>query len=84
MLGKRIKKMMDVRDINLAELADKTKLSKGGLSMIINGKKNSVTTDSLNRIAKALNIYPSYFLEDDVLSAHSTFSPLDNIKKVRK
>ena len=80
MLGKKIKEMMKLRGITLSELSNISGLNKGGLSMIINENKNSITTDTLKKIAEALNIHPSYFLEDDVIGPDEILKHITDAK----
>lgn len=66
-IGDKINELLELRDINRAELARQTDISTGHLSDICNNKKTSVTIDTLKRISDALHIHPAYFLEEHAL-----------------
>lgn len=66
-LGDKINEILEIRKMNRAELARLSDLSTGLLSDICNNNRVSVTIDTLRKIAKAVNIHPAYFLEEDAV-----------------
>ncbi len=67
-LGDKINEILNIKNINRSELSRLTGISTGLLSDICNNKRTSVTTDTLKRIARAVNIHPAYFLEEGTVS----------------
>ncbi len=61
MIGKRIDELRKEKRITKAEIVEKSKLSRGGLDNIIN-EKTSPTIDTLEKIAKTLDVSVGYFI----------------------
>lgn len=61
----RIKKAMDLRDMRQADLAEKTKISKGALSSYITGRYTP-KQNNIYLIAKALNVNEAWLMGYDV------------------
>ncbi len=66
-VGDKINELLEVRGMRQADLARLTGISKGHLSDVCSNKKTSVMLDTIRKIAKALNIHPAYFLEEDTV-----------------
>ena len=66
-LGDKINEILEIRQMTRADLARLSDLSTGLLSDICNNHRVSVTVDTLRKIAKALNIHPAYFLEEEAV-----------------
>ena len=62
-LGGRIRTMRAERGLTLPQLADKAGLSKGLLSQLENSESPNPSLDTLNKIAKALEVTLSVLLE---------------------
>lgn len=62
-VGKKIKDLRNSRNLTLKELSSETDLSIGFLSQLERGL-TTVAIDSLDKIAKALQVNLSYFLEE--------------------
>lgn len=66
-LGKKILEMLKIRDMTISELSRESTISKGALSEMVSGKRATITTNTLQKLAKALRIHPAFFLEDDTV-----------------
>lgn len=75
-LGDKIKEILELKEMKQADLAKAAGLSTGVLSEICTNKRTSVTTETLKKIAKALDIHPAYFLEDDATGPKDLLSYL--------
>ena len=61
----RIKEAMEIRSMRQADIVEKTGISKGALSSYISGKYVPKQTNTY-KIAKALNVDPSWLMGYDV------------------
>ena len=61
----RIKEAMEIRSMRQADIIEKTGISKGALSSYISGKYVPKQTNTY-KIAKALNVDPSWLMAYDV------------------
>ena len=66
-IGDKINELLEIRDMKQMDLARATGISSGHISDLCNNKKTSVMVDTLQKIARALNIHSAYFLEDDTI-----------------
>ena len=69
-VGKRIRTLRTEKGINLPELAEKAGVSKGFLSQLENDEEANPSLDSLNKLAKALEVTLAQLLERDQVRAH--------------
>ena len=67
MIGEKIAKYLSDNRISKAELIKKTGISRSGIDNIINGK-TSPTIDTLEKIAKALEVSIYYFFDEPNLN----------------
>lgn len=83
-IANRIKKAMELREIRQADLADKTKISKGALSSYISGRY-APKQNNIYLIAKALNVNEAWLMGYDVPmervsdAKYATYSDIDTI-----
>lgn len=61
---KKINKLREVHNINQATLAKKMNISRQRISLILNGKKQSHTFNTVNSLAKALGVKATDLIED--------------------
>lgn len=71
-VGEKIKELRKKNNLKLEELAEKTGLSISYISLIERGLKNP-SLKALERIAKAFNLPPSYFLSENEDETIETF-----------
>ena len=62
-IGDKIAEMLDIRNMKPSELARKAEVSLSIITELVSKKRNTTTTETLKRIAAALEIHPAYFLE---------------------
>jgi len=67
-IGKKIKHLLSLREMNQAELVRQTGISKATISDLINDKQKTTSLELVNRIAKALRVPPSYFLDENAVT----------------
>ena len=79
-IGTKIEEMLRIRDMKPVDLAKLSGISPAIISRIISEKRDSITTDTLKKIAKALSIHPAYFLEDDVIGPEELLKHITNPK----
>lgn len=65
MFGSKIKHLLEIRDMNINELVEKTGLSRNLISGLVNDSLVNTSTDTIFRISKALRVKPGYFLDED-------------------
>lgn len=66
-VGDKINEILEIRGLKQADLHRLTGISRGHISEICGNKRPSIMLDTVRRIAKALNIHPAYFLEEDTM-----------------
>lgn len=71
LISKRLNKAIELRDTTISELAHRAGISQSYVSHLARGERMP-TIPTLNKLARALNVRISFFLEEDT-------SPLQNI-----
>lgn len=74
-LGTKLNQLRKSSGMSLKELSSKTLISSSFLSDIETGKSNP-SYEKLNALARALNVTPSYFIDDVMVSANV---PIDSL-----
>ena len=67
-IGKKIKHLLTLREMNQADLVRQSGVSKATVSDLINDKQKSTSLELVNRIAKALRVPPGYFLDENAFT----------------
>lgn len=75
----QVKKIMLEKGLTQQDLADKLKVSKANISVYLNAKRNPKPA-TIYKIAKALDVNPSYFIEE---IDTKTIQPLDETTTIK-
>ena len=75
----QVKKIMLEKGLTQQDLADKLKVTKAYISVYLNGKRNPKPA-TIHKIANALNVPPSYFIEE---IDTATVQPLNDITTMK-
>jgi transcriptional regulator with XRE-family HTH domain len=62
----KVKELMLDKGLNQIDLAEKSKISKGRLSQILNGKTQTNQIKTIHSIANGLGVKPSEIIKEDV------------------
>ena len=82
MMGKRIAAAREGAKLSQDELAVKAGITRAFISRIETGKSPRVSVESIIKIAKALSMPPSYFIDEEITL--ETIKALDSIKAFLK
>ena len=75
----QIKKLMLEKGLTQQDLADKLNVTKANVSVYLNAKRNPKPA-TIHKIAKALNVSPSYFVEEIDTSTVQPFNDTTTMK----
>ena len=79
--GKKLKKLLKEKDMTQTDLANKINISHPVISRWIKGHSNNPKMETLEKIAKALNVDVRYFVDDrnDIELKNSNINDNNNI-----
>ena len=81
-IANKIKHLLAVRELNQADLARQSGVSKATISDLINNKQKNTSLELINRIAKALRVSPAYFLDENAVTPFEVVTDLpENIRQ---
>lgn len=67
MVAKKLKELMEIRNMTAADISRASGLSEASISAILKGKSTDPKLSTIEKLAKALRISPEYFFETDTL-----------------
>lgn len=76
-LGEKISEMLEIRKMQQKELSERSGVSRSIISELISGKRDTMNTDTLIKLARALNVHPNYFLEENTIGPAVILEHLD-------
>lgn len=77
MFAKKLKEIMEIRDMTAADLSRASGLSEASISAILKGRSADPKLSTLEKIAKALRISMDYFREEDTLGPSDLLAHLE-------
>lgn len=66
--SEKVRSLRELRGMSTTELSKISGLSQSFISDIENKRRMTPTTRTINKLAKALRVPPSYFLEEDIVT----------------
>ncbi len=73
-IGKRIRGLRDSKGWTITELAERAKVRRATVSRLEHARIHAIDLDVLERLADALGVSPSYFLEREPAAKRTTRS----------
>ncbi|MHB8172114.1 MAG: helix-turn-helix domain-containing protein [Thermincolia bacterium] len=81
MFGRKIKHLLEQRDMSQADLVKATSLSKNLISGLVTDTLTNTSTDTILKIAKALRVSPAYFFIEHAYTPLEALELPDHIKE---
>lgn len=69
-IGKQIKNLRKEKNYSAAELSDRSGVARSLISQLETGKRQSANIDTLDRLAKALDVSLSHFVSEEPSANH--------------
>lgn len=80
MFGRKLRHMLELRDMTQSDLVKATGLSKNLISGLASDTLTNTSTDTIKRISEALRVSPAYFLAEHAYTPLEALDLSDQLK----